>query len=799
MNFTLKSSLRNLRSKPVYSLITFVGFTFGITSGLLIYLWVMNELSYDKFHMDYERVYRVLTLSKQGDEIVKSSGSYRPLPATLKKDYPQIEYATYLYSSSEDSPLQKEEGGEKIEARESWVTNDFFFIFNGFPFIEGNAFDAIENASGIILSETVAQKLFGNEPALGKTIIIDKYGKQMYTVTGVMRFPKNSHIDIGYIFPEVNSTVEGYSNHWGDKSFNRVYVKLREDAVIDDSFLSQITNHLSRYSNKTDKLLFQPLTDIHLHSDYEPNRFDKNISSYKYVWIFSGLALLIILMASLNFSILSVARASERSTEIGVKKVNGAGRFHIIRQFMGESFVHSFAAMLVALLVLWLILPWFNNFAGKEIAFRFSFRLIRNLLLISLFTGLVAGLYPSFYLASLNPSGIFRGGSISGSRTPFIRLLVTVQFCIAIVFIVATSMFVKQMNYVRTKDLGLTHENMVVVPTGLWYGNQSFKQELMRNPNVLGVTASVYAPVDFGWTTSLPLTSLGRTDSLNASLFWADEDFAKTYELEIVKGEFLKMTGNDYWKENEKANESRKEGKSYAISIPIVINQKAEKVLGFEDPVGQRIGNNVIVGVVKDFHFRTLHQPIGPLVITNDPQAIQTMNIRIAPNNKAETIKYIRDVYQKYTDNRGFSYHFFDDLMDEKYRDETRLKNITTAFSLLAIVISVLGILGMAYFSIDRRTKEIGIRKVNGAKVSEILTMLNKDFIKWVIVAFIVATPIAFFAMNKWLENFAYKTSLSWWVFALAGAMALGIALLTVSWQSWRAATRNPVEALRYE
>jgi len=799
MNFTLKSSLRNLRSKPVYSLITFVGFTFGITAGLLIYLWVMNELSYDKFHMDYERVYRVLTLSKQGDEIVKSSGSYRPLPATLKKDYPQIEYATYLYSSSEDSPLQKEEGGEKIEARESWVNSDFFFIFNGFPFIEGNAFDAIENASGIILSETVAQKLFGEEPALGKTVIIDKYGKSIYSVSGVIRVPKNSHIDIGYILPEVNTSVAGYSGHWGDKAYNRVYVKLREDAVIDDAFLNQITNHLSRYTNKTDKLLFQPLADIHLHSDYEPNRFDKNISNFKYVWIFSGLAMLIILMASLNFSILSVARASERSTEIGIKKVNGAGRFHIIRQFMGESLVHTFAAMLVALLVIWFILPWFNNLAGKEIVFRFSFRLVRNLLLISLFTGFVAGLYPSFYLSSLNPSGIFRGGSLSGSRAPFIRLLVTVQFGIAIVFIVATSVFVKQMNYVRTKDLGLTHENMVVVPTGLWYGNQSFKQELMRDPNILGVTASVYAPVDFGWTTSLPLTSLGRTDSLNASLFWADEDFAKTYQLEMVKGEFLKMTGNDYWKENEKANESRKEGKNYAVSIPIVINQKAEKVLGFEDPVGQRIGNNVIVGVVKDFHFRTLHQPIGPLVITNDPQAIQTMNIRIAPNNKAETLKYIRDVYQKYTDNRGFSYHFFDDLMDEKYKDDTRLKNITTAFSLLAIVISVLGILGMAYFSIDRRTKEIGIRKVNGAKVSEILTMLNKDFIKWVIVAFIVATPIAFFAMHNWLENFAYKTVLSWWIFVMAGLLALGIALLTVSLQSWRAATRNPVEALRYE
>ncbi|MFV0590647.1 MAG: FtsX-like permease family protein [Draconibacterium sp.] len=799
MNFTIISSLRNFRSKPIYSLITFVGFTFGITGGLLIYLWVMNELSYDKFHMDYDRIYRVLTLSKQGDEIVKSSGSYRPLPATLKKDYPQIEFATFLYTSSENSPLQKEDGGEKIEARESWVTNDFFSIFNGFPFIEGNAFDAIENASGIILSETVAKKLFGSEPALGKPVIIDKYGKRIYTVTGVIRIPKNSHIDIGYILPEVNSKVEGFSNHWGDKYYNRVYVKLRKGAVIDDTFLNRISNHLSRYSKKTDKLLFQPLADIHLYSDYEPNSLDKNISSYKYVLIFSGLALLIILMASLNFSVLSVARASERSTEIGIKKVNGAGRFHIIKQFMGESLVHTVAAMFVAVLVIWFILPWFNNFTGKDIAFSLSFRLVRNLVLIALLTGVAAGLYPSFYLSSLNPTGIFRGGSLSGSKTQFVRMLVSVQFSIAVVFMVATTVFIKQLNYIRSKDLGLTHENVVVVPTGLWYGNHAFKQELMKNPNVLGVSASVYAPVDFGWKTSFPLTNLGRTDSLNASLFWADEDFAKTYQLEMVKGEFLTMNGGQYWEEHKKANESRKVGENYTLSFPIVINETAEKMLGLENPVGERIGNNVIVGVVKDFHFRPLYQPIAPLVITNNPETIQTMNIRIAPNNKAETIKYIRDVYQKHTDKRGFSYQFFDDLMDEKYKAETQLKNITTAFSLLAIVISVLGILGMALFAIERRTKEIGIRKVNGAKVSEILTLLNKDFIKWVAIAFVIATPISYYFMNNWLENFAYKTGLSWWIFALAGVLALGIALVTVSFQSWKAAIKNPIESLRYE
>jgi putative ABC transport system permease protein len=282
-------------------------------------------------------------------------------------------------------------------------------------------------------------------------------------------------------------------------------------------------------------------------------------------------------------------------------------------------------------------------------------------------------------------------------------------------------------------------------------------------------------------------------------LFWADEDFAKTYKLEVIKGQFLQMDYSGYWKEWEKQSKSKKEGKEYTVSIPIVINQTAEKMLGFDDPIGQRIGNNIIVGVVKDFHFRPLHYPIGPMIMTNDPENIMTMNIRIAPGNTTEALNYIRDTYRKNRDNRDFSFNFFEDLLDEKYQAETRLKNITVAFALLAIVISVLGILGMAVFSIDRRTKEIGIRRVAGAKSSEILILLNKEFIIWVVVAFIIATPVAWYVMHKWLQNFVYKTELSWWIFMLAGIIAFGIALLTVSWQSWRAATRNPVEALRYE
>jgi putative ABC transport system permease protein len=267
----------------------------------------------------------------------------------------------------------------------------------------------------------------------------------------------------------------------------------------------------------------------------------------------------------------------------------------------------------------------------------------------------------------------------------------------------------------------------------------------------------------------------------------------------VIKGEFLKMDYSGYWKEGEKAGKNRKEGKEYTVSMPIVINQTAEKLLGFDDPIGQRIGDNVIVGVVKDFHFRSLYFPIEPLVMSNNPEAIGTMNVRIAPGNTNETLNYIRDTYRKHREDREFSYRFFDDLLNEKYLAETQLKNITVAFALLAIVISVLGILGMAVFSINRRTKEIGIRRVAGAKSSEILILFNKEFIIWVLVAFIIASPVAWYVMHKWLQNYVYKTELSWWIFLLSGIISFGIALITVNWLSWRAATRNPVEALRYE
>ncbi len=799
LKYNLLILFRNLRKNPVYSVISVAGFTFGIAASLFIWFWVLDELSFEKFHPDHERIYRVLTLSKQGDNIVKSANSYGAIASTMKIDYPQIENATYINYSSEDSPLKIEGSANKIESRMAWVDNQFFTIFQGFKFLEGTPETALDNPDKIVLSEKTAQKLFGSEPALGKTLISDKWSwDEVYTVGGVVRIPRQSHIDFGFLLSENGGNLNfKYSNNWHKSAFIHTYIKLRENAEVDENFINQVSGHIGKYTSFTDKLLFQPIDDIHLYSDYETHQFDKNISNIKYIWIFSGLALLIILMASLNFASLSAARASKRATEIGVRKVSGSNKYGLVKQFISESLAQTVFATLIALIMVWLLLPWFGNLTSKEFSFSFTPQLFGSLFIITLLVGIFAGIYPAFYLTSCNPILIFKGGNPTGSKAGFTRGLVLVQFTIATILIVSGITVYKQLQFVRSRDLGIDKKNIVVIPTGLWYSIKTFKQELLENPNVISVSASSQAPVDYGWQSGFWWDGIDKQDTLQANMLWVDEDFAKTYNLKMVKGDFLKFNYSDYWGMQEK---NKKERKEYTVSLPVVINEMFMKMMNVDDPIGMRLNNSeVIIGVVKDFNYRSLYNKIGPLVLQNNPETIQTLNVKISPVNRAETLNFIRDVYKKHRNDRGFSYSYFEDELEQVYKAENRLGNFILIFGLIAISIAVMGILGLSVFATERRIREIGIRKVNGAKFCEIMALLNIDFIKWVIVAFFIAAPVSFLLMNNWLKNFAYKTSLSWWIFALAGILALGIALLTVSWQSWRAATRNPVEALRYE
>lgn len=792
--------LRNIKNNKLYSAISVTGFIFGIAASLFIYFWVFDELSFEKFHPGHNQIYRVLTLSKQGDNFVKSATSYGAIAKTMKTGYPQIENATCIEFSSEDSPLHVEGSDIKIELRQAWIDDQFLNVFQGFEFVEGDRETALDDPDKIILSEKAAQKLFGKEPALGKTVISDKFSiKDIYTVGGVVRIPPQSHIDFDFLVSNYRMFTN-YSNTWRKSAHLHTYIKLQKNAQIDDNFINQASGLIGKYTTYTDKLMFQPIDDIHLYTDYETYQYDKKISDIKYIWIFSGLAVLIILMASFNFASLSIARASKRATEIGVRKVSGSGRISLIKQFMTESMVQTIFASVAALIFVWVLLPWFGDLTSKEFSFSLSWQLIGSLFLIIFSVGIFAGLYPALYLTSFNPVLILKGGNFTGSKAGFTKGLVLVQFLISIILIISTLTVYKQLQFIRNKDLGIDKENILVIPTGLWYSIGSFKQELLENPNIISVSATTQAPVDYSWQSGFRWEGMDGQDTLQANWFWVDEDFAKTYNLEMVMGDFLRFNYADYWGTFEEAQRNREEGKEYSVSIPVVINETFMKMMGADNPVGMRLNEtNVIIGVVKDFNFQSLHNKIEPLVLQNNPETIQTLNIKINPENRAETLNFISEVYKKHRNDRDFSYSYFEDELEQVYKAENQLENLILIFSLIAISIAIMGILGLSVFAAERRIKEIGIRKVSGAKFIEILALLNFDFLKWVAIAFAIAIPIAWYIMHNWLLNFAYKTILSWWVFALAGLLALGIALLTVSWQSWRAATKNPVEALRYE
>ncbi|MBN1200205.1 MAG: ABC transporter permease [Bacteroidales bacterium] len=790
---------RNLVHKPVYSLITFLGFTLGITAFLLIYLWISHELSYEKFHPGYDRIYRVLTVGKEGDEVITSAGSYRPLSRSLKMTFPQIEYATYLSYSSEDSPLQRKTGGEKIEARRVWTNEDFFQVFGGFRFVEGTPEEAFDRPSNIVLSEETARKLFRDEPALGKTLISDKYDTEILTVGGVIRIPPQSHIHFGFIQPETAGRYAHLAGSWGDKAHVRTYIRLKPYVNIDEEIRQSLTHHLKSISPRNELLAFQRIANIHLHTTYPVYLYDHHISHSKYVWIFSGLALLIILMASLNFSLLSVARASDRSTEIGIRKVSGADQRSIIRHFLGEAVIQTMLASLLALSIVGLILPWFNAITHQQLSFQFSVGSVLLLILCTGIIGIVSGLYPALFMARQQPVSIFRGGSITGSNTGFLFALVIIQFAVAIFFSIATVVVMKQLRFMQQQHMGSDNGQIVVVPTGLWYGNDSFKEELLRNPAILGVSASTQPPVDFSWQGRMAVLHGSRIDTIRASLFWVDEDFAKTYDLEMVRGEFLNMNYAGYWKALEEADSLGKATGTYTLDLPAVINETAAQAMGFDDPIGERIGNFRVVGMVKDFHFRPLHHPIGPLILTNDPQNIMTMNIRMAPGAGKETLDFIRATYQKHRNGRECQISYFTDLMKQKYEEEVRLRNLTILFSVLAMIISILGILGMVVFVSEKRRHEVGIRKANGAQAWQIILLLNRGFLQWVLAAFVLAAPVAWLVMKNWLEHFAYRTALNWWIFVIAGLMAIALAAFTITIQIVRIARKNPTETLRNE
>jgi putative ABC transport system permease protein len=755
----------------------------GIACAILILLWVQDEWSYDRHFEHADNIYRVIEKQKSpGGEVAFFAPVLSAVAPALKNEYPEIIRSTRIIHT----PLTLKKGDEFIEEKVVCVDKDFLKMFN-LRFVRGDVNTAFNDPHNIVITEEEAQKYFGNEDALGKTLPSRGY---MVTVTGVVKpFPHNSHLQFNFLVPIEWLTESARNiNVWEDPGRSYTYIELKKGT---DSNLidKKIQNFVKKHKKGSDaEILLQNIKKIHLYSS---RKYAYDISGHgdiTNVRILSLIAVLILLIACINFMNLSTAQSARRAREIGVRKVAGANKRKIIVQFLGETLLLVFVAFVIALILVELLLPGYNNLVGKQLDVDFQRAgLYIGLITIVLFCGFLAGSYPALYLSSLKPLDTIKGViNKNPGNTKFRRALVIFQFSLSILLIICTLTIRNQLNYMQNKNLGFNNDNIGYFMFPIRPGDpklEALKKELCNNPEIVSVTKG-HSPINVEFKTG-GFNWAGKKDGDDVLFHHldSDEDYATTFQLELKEGRFF-------------SSEFTTDANA------IVINEKAAEAMGLKKPVGEVLttpwgAKLTIIGVLKDFHIQPLHYKIEPLIMQKSES--NNLFIKMKPDHIPETVEFINKTFKSFDPGLPIDFHFLDDDFDNLYRTEQRMSKIVGYFSLLAIAISCLGLIGLSLFMAERRTKEIGIRKTNGAKSIEIFSLLSKEYIIWVLISILIATPLAYLAMYRWLENFAYKTELSWWIFALAGLLALVIALLTVSFQSWKAATKNPVEALRYE
>lgn len=797
----IKVALRLIRRSLLFSSINLMGFVLGLTAAFLIYLWVVDELTHDDCFRDGSRIYRVTELRREaGGEIKESPRLPRTLTTTFRQKFPQVEDATAIKYGDRHS--YETEDGKKMTATETYVDSTFFRFFT-FPVVEGNPQRINDNPGNVVISSELARKFFGRGTAVGQklTYSFGDFINDVYTVVAVVDIPRKSHIRF-----ELAKPMEAYGKgamniDWDTfRESMHVYVKMKDGAALLRSEAQAMSRLPADRGEKNVRLGFQPLRDIYLHTRFADPDVEKH-GNLATVYLFIALAVLIIFMGAFNFTTLSTARASLRYKEVGVRKVTGAKRRVLIGQFLSEGMVQACIALLLALALTELTLPLFNRVMETDLRLEASWSVVFYMLFGIVGVGCLAGSYPAFYLSSVNPLLAFKGGRKTGRKGGLIRGLVCVQFVIALVLMLLTGIVFKQLHYMQNKDMGLDKENIVTVYTSLWYNVGEFKQELLRNPDIKGVSMSTDLG-NFGEGTSFKDGSKvewtdvdGRTDSLRMVQLWADGDFVKTFGMELVKGKLMDSDFAQYW--------------DFSKTKTVVINETAWRAMKVADPIGMEIrpeGRRPlrIVGVVKDFNFQSMREQIKPAYIWYNPEAVQYLYIKIAPERRQQTLAFIKEKFEEFAKRddafiKDFSYQFFSDKLNQNYAREHQQGRMLLFFTVLAIVIAVMGVFGLVALSTEQRTKEIGIRKVNGAHSDRIVRMFCREYLVWVGIAFVVACPVGYWLMSNWLSEFAYQTPISWWLFLLAGLLTAAITLLTVIGQTWRKASQNPVESLRYE
>ncbi len=780
-------SWRNIWKNGIYSFINITGLAIGIAVVALILFWVVDELSFDKYHTNLDQIYTVYEHQEysEGQELFTYCTPF-PLSQKLVKDYPEVKNATTFTQIG--NQLIRFEDKEHTEVSVFCVDKEFLNIFT-YTIIEGNK-DALQSPDNIIITEEIAHLFFGTETALGKILKIqDKFPVTVGAV--IASETRNSSFDFKILTSEeFMSTALGVDLTRWENNWPRTSILIDQGRDISD-LNDKISNICKDNGQENTTLALFPFKDEHLYSYSGKN------NRIQYIYLFLGIALIILLIASINFINLSTARAEQRRPEVGVRKVMGANRINILKQFLLEKGMMIFLSLVLSGILVILLLPAFSSISDKTITFELlqNKYMILMLLAVVLIVLVLSVVYPSMYLSSFNPALAIKkvnAGKLGGFGLK--NLLVVVQFVLSVILISCTIAISEQLRYINNYNLGYESANLIYLQLNgeAKSKHDALKQELNKITGVVNITKSDKLPL-WGGNSSWGYDWEGK-DPENRVLICrmlVDNNYLETMGIKLVEGHSFP----DIYEKVINLED--------LTSPEIILNQEAIRRMGIKNPEGKYFGmgdiKGSIAGVVENFHFESLRNGIEPMLLlplVNDPNY---MIIRVHPAKFSSTIENIKKSWSQLLPQSVCEVGFFNDRLERMYNSEVRISSLFKYFSFIAIFISCIGLFGLSLFIIERRKKEIGIRRVNGAKISEIITLLNKDFVLWVVIAIVIATPLAWYTMNKWLQNFAYQTNLSWWIFTLAGMLAVGIALLTVSWQSWRAATRNPVDALRYE
>ncbi|MES2328927.1 MAG: ABC transporter permease [Bacteroidota bacterium] len=820
----LKIAWRNMFRNKANSIINIAGLSIGIACVILITLFVQDEQKYDRAFTNAKRIYQVNLDAVMGGQANYVSNTPPSVGPALKRNFPEIEAYTRFYVMDRkviSNDANTKEPKHFTENNLLAVDSNFLQVFD-YAFIEGNAGTCFKEPQTIVLTETSAKKYFGSTDVVGKNLLLDTY-KDPFTVTGVLKdVPTQSSIQFTMLIPtSAVAAVKRFSWSWVWLQVN-TYVLLNKNVVGKDAVASleakfpamvkteaatafrRIGQPFDEFIKKGGKWDFHlmPLTDVHLHSGGISTPFLNTLGDIKYVYIFSAIALFIMILACVNFMNLSTAQSARRAKEVGIRKVLGSERKQLIRQFLSEALLYSFISTMVALFLVALLLPMFNTVAGKALSFSslFSSGTWVWILLLMIVTGLLAGSYPAFYLTSFNPVTVLKGGFFSKSiANLFVRNgLVVFQFTVSIALIICTAIVFQQLRYTQQMDMGMQKDNVLIIPNTEKIpngGEETFRQELLQLPGVSSASVSSSAPTQKIFGDSYVPDINGVTEPLAKDIslgsFIVDESFVPSLKLQILKGRNFSKEFND--------------------STSVIVNETTVQQVGWKDPIGKFItytgnGNQrfQVIGVVKDFNFESIHSAVSPFALFHPSSKTYQLGssviiAKVDGKNISNTLQQLEAKWKAFAPAVPFEYSFLDKNFENLYIADQKLGTVFGIFTCLSIIVACLGLFGLSMYTAERRTKEIGIRKVLGASVQNLVGLLSKEFVKLVFVAMLLAFPIGWWAMNKWLQDFNYHIKISAWVFILAGAAAFIIALLTVSFQAIKSALLNPVKSLRTE